>query len=115
MDDNGVRRNTVPDKRDNMHEIALRHRWRAGVATLSHARPPVSDALRRRGVSGLGCFVASMVLFCEFWDKSREIKNPGALHQFYCDRTIIGAAALVGTEALRPCYLAESRDLRREE
>lgn len=112
MDDNGVRRNTVPDKRDNMHEIALRHR---GVAVLSHSRPPVSDALRRRGDSGLGCFLASMALFCELWDKSREIKNPGALHQFYCDRTIIEAAALAGTKALRPCYLAESRDLRREE
>lgn len=53
MEDNGARRNTVPDKRDNMHEIAhRRRRWRASVAALSHARPPVSDAMRRRGDSG---------------------------------------------------------------
>lgn len=53
MEDNGARRNTVPDKRDNMHEIAHRcRRWRASVAALSHARPPVSDTMRRRGDSG---------------------------------------------------------------
>lgn len=63
MDDNDAWRNMVPDKRDNMHEIALRHRWRAAVAVLSHARPLVSDALRRRGDSGLGCFLASTALF----------------------------------------------------
>lgn len=75
VDDNNAWRNTVPDKWDNMHEIGLRHRWCVGVAVLSHARPPVSDVLRIQRNSGLGCFLASMALFCELWDKSREIKK----------------------------------------
>lgn len=92
MEDNGARRNTVPDKRDNMHEIAhRRRRRRASVTALSHARPPVSDAMRRRGDSGnkLLFGLCGTFFFCELWNKSREIKNSQALHQFYCDRTIM--------------------------
>lgn len=82
MEDNGARRNTVPDKRDNMHEIA-----RCGAA-LSHSRPPVSDSMKRRD-SGNKLLFGLCGPFLRAPEQKQGNKNLGALHQFYCDRTIM--------------------------